>query len=106
MNRYITRKSIASYIVFITTALSSIWLFGANEQPETNYGCLSLMEMKLSQPAANVNPAPVAPREEPQQLIDTFSNEDISCNGYEMRHLQRTSVTRPSVVLKSLTPRS
>ena len=32
MNRYITRKSIAEIIVFITTAFVSLWLFGPVQQ--------------------------------------------------------------------------
>ena len=64
----------------------SVWLCGPTHQPETNYGCTSLMEVLSSQPAVRVESAPVAEREEPQ-LLDIFSEEDISYNGYEMKHL-------------------
>lgn len=76
----------SSYIAFIATAMISVWLFGPAQQPETNYGCVSLMEVLSSQPPVKVEPAPVPEREEPQ-LLDIFGEENISYNGYEMRHL-------------------
>jgi hypothetical protein len=86
MKPCVSRKSIAASIIFVTTALGSIWLFGSVQEAETNYGCVSLMENTLSQTAPKVT-VPVTPREEPQQLIDIFSDEDISYNGYTMRRL-------------------
>lgn len=65
----------------------SVWLCGPVQQPETSYGCASLMEELSSQPPVRrVEPAPVAEREEPQ-LLDIFSEENILYHGYEMRHL-------------------
>jgi hypothetical protein len=88
MNRYVTRKSIVCTVVFVCTALSSVWLFGVVQQPEADYGCTSLMEIMPRQTAVPT-PAPVAHREEPQHLIDIFSDEDVSYNGYTMRSLTK-----------------
>jgi len=72
----ITRNS----IVFITTTLVSIWLFGAVHQPVKNETPVQVV----------LKPAePVTKREEPQQLIDIFSDEDTSYNGYTMRRLTK-----------------
>ena len=80
MNRYITRKLIAETIVFITTTLVSLWLFGPTRQPEKSYTPTVLVETSST---------PVTKREEPEQLIDIFSDETISYNGYEMRQLTK-----------------
>jgi len=80
INRYITRRLIAETIVFITTAMISLWLFGAIQRPEK---CDTATQLYLEQVK------PVTLREEPQQLIDIFSGEDISYNGYEMRQLTK-----------------
>lgn len=64
----------------------SVWLFGPTQQPETNYGCVSMMDIMPRQPPAEVDSPPIAQREEPQ-LIDILSEEDVSYHGYEMRHL-------------------
>ncbi len=77
----ITRKSIASTIVFVTTTFVSLLLFGAAPRPQK------------TETLAQLVPGPTEPipqREEPQLLIDIFSDEDISYNGYQMRHLTET----------------
>ena len=74
----ITRQLIASTIVFITTCFVYILLFGATQRPR-----------KIDTPIELKPAAAVAQREEPQQLIDIFSDEDTSYNGYEMRHLTK-----------------
>jgi len=80
MNRCITRKSIAETIVFITTTLVSLWLFGPIQQPEKSHTSTTLVETFTQ---------PVTEREEPEQLIDIFSDEAISYNGYERRQLTK-----------------
>ena len=80
MNRYITRKSIAEITVFITTTFVSLWLFGPIQQPENSHTSTTLGETSIQ---------PVTKREEPEQLIDIFSDEDISYNGYEMRQFTK-----------------
>lgn len=86
MNRYVTRNAIACFVVFGATAFVSIGLFSVRQRV-TRHTCVGLVHMAPSQPAATVEPSPVAQREEPEQLIEIFSEEDISYNGYEMRHL-------------------
>lgn len=78
MNHYTKRKSIASMIVFITTTFISIWLFGVVRHP-----------VKSDTPTQlDVKPLePITERERPRQLIDIFSDEGVSYNGYKMRWL-------------------
>ena len=85
MYRHVTRKSIACFVVFITTAFVSIAMFSV--QWTTRHNCGRLADVVSIQPPAKVNPMPAAQREEPQQLFDIFGEEDISYNGYEMRHV-------------------
>lgn len=86
MYRYVTRKSIACFIVFVTTAFVSVGVFSVIQRVP-RHTCVGLVHVAQREPAAKVVSAPVAQREEPQQLIDIFGEEDISYNGYEMRHL-------------------
>jgi hypothetical protein len=81
VSSYITPKSIASIIVFITISFVCIVLFGEIQRHE------------MSRPAAELyleQAKPVTKREEPEQLIDIFSDEDISYHGYEMKRLTKT----------------
>ena len=77
----ITRRSITSTIVVTTITFVSIWLFGAVRQAVKS-DAPTQFDLKPSEP--------VTQREEPQQLIDIFSDEDTSYNGYEMRRLTKT----------------
>ena len=86
MIRYVTRKSITCFVVFAITALSSIGIFKVIQRT-TSHTCVYLVPAAPVQPPANVDPAPVAQREEPQQLVDIFGEEDLSYNGYELRRL-------------------
>lgn len=82
MNHYITRKTIASTIVFSTTIFVSIWLFRPIPSPVSIETSTNQIPLERETPATQ--------REEPQQLIDIFCDEDTSYNGYEMRWLIRT----------------
>lgn len=106
MNRFVTRKSIACFVVFLITALSSIGMFSFSQRAR-GHTCAGFVNVAPSQPAgATVEPAPVAQREEPEQLIDIFSEEDISYNGYEMRHLTEKVSDERVRDLEVSTPRS
>src|SRR5262245_30603248 len=83
MNRHITRKSIALTVGLITTAFVSFRPHGgiqqSNSSAETSTNQLPVEQTK-----------PAAQRVRPQQIIDSFSGEDISYNGYEMKRLTKT----------------
>jgi len=87
MNRYLTHKRIACLVVFVAVTTGSIWLF---EERFTTcpipHG--SVLVLTKSVPVEAV-PTFVPEREEPEQLIDIFSDQDLSYHGYEMKRLAR-----------------
>jgi hypothetical protein len=85
MNRYLTSKRIASFIVFVTVTTGSIWLF-----KERFTSCPIPAEVLLAMKNAKRVEAVqqlVPKREEPEELIDILGEEDLAYNGYQMKQL-------------------
>jgi hypothetical protein len=78
VSRHLTPKRIAATLVFIVTSLGSVCSFRVIEGPGD----------KSAAPRTFVNPVVpvITEREEPQQLVDIFTDEDvIFYKGYELR---------------------
>ncbi|HEX5887580.1 MAG TPA: hypothetical protein VFY61_02705, partial [Pyrinomonadaceae bacterium] len=71
MHRYVTHKSIACFVVFITTAFVSIGVFSVIQRVP-RHTCVGLVHVAPREPAVKVDSEPAAQREEPQQLFDIF----------------------------------
>ena len=81
MSRHLTLKTITAAIVFITTTVGSVCLFRVVE-------IFRDKSTRLTLPAEPRVERVIAPREEPQELIDIFTGEDrLRYHGYEMRRL-------------------
>jgi hypothetical protein len=76
MRRHFTHKRIAATIVFVTTCLASVWLF----RP---------IEVLTNKPTPRIEERAIVvdESEEPQQLIDIFSDETLFYKGYDVRKL-------------------
>ena len=81
MNRYLTSKRIASFLVFVTVTAGCIWLF--KERFVSPFPPGSVLVLTKPRPVQNL----ASEREEPEELIDVLSDEDLEYNGYEMKQL-------------------
>ena len=87
MRRYVTRKSVASAIVFLLMLLGGVWVTRTPQKLAPTPA-----EPLKSEPigvAPEMAPE-ISRRPEPEQLFEIFSDQTISYNGYEMKSFTET----------------